>query len=87
MFSLTLSLSGIIKELITMLVAEFRDGDVLTGLNWAGFAVCVSGIIVHTFFKFRKSKSDEKDGNYIKLEENDESPLLQNEEEDVLFSQ
>jgi len=85
--SLTLSLSGIIKELITMLVAEFRDGDVLTGLNWAGFAVCVSGIIVHTFFKFRKSESDEKDGNYIKLEENDESPLLQNEEEDVLFSQ
>ena len=71
-----------------MLVAEFRDGDVLTGLNWAGFAVCVSGITVHTFFKFKKSKSEQSEVEYLKLEENDESPLLQQDgEEDVLFSQ
>ena len=42
-FRLTFSLSGIIKELATMLFA-LKDGDQLVFINWVGFVICVIGI-------------------------------------------
>lgn len=41
------------KELVTMLVAEFSGEQKLTLLNWAGFTVCVSGIALHAALKIR----------------------------------
>lgn len=97
--SLTLSLSGIIKELITMLVAEFVEGDKLTLINWAGFAICVSGIMVHTYSKYKRTSRDSSrtsprgsprdSPQYLQLE-NDNSPLLEmasgDDDDDVIYS-
>ena len=58
--SLTFALSGIIKELVTMTVAQFdtKEDQKLTPLNWIGFGICVSGIACHSFFKLRDQKID-----------------------------
>jgi solute carrier family 35 protein C2 len=53
---LTFSLSGIIKELATMLFA-LKDGDQLVFINWVGFVICVIGIKVHAYFKWRENKA------------------------------
>jgi len=66
--SLTFALSGIVKELVTMLVAEFSGDQKLTLLNWAGFTVCISGIALHAVLKIR-SKSD------VEMEDGDETEL------------
>jgi len=82
---LTLSLSGIIKELITMVVSEmFEDDTTLTLINWVGFAICVMGIIVHTYFKYKKSRNETP--QYLELD--DKSPLLESDENDdnVIFT-
>lgn len=89
--SLTLSLSGIIKELITMLVAEMYEEDTqLTKLNWIGFVVCVSGIVVHTVNKYQKSRNEKSaaPAEYLELDHSDKSPLLESDEndEDVIFA-
>ncbi|MGH0157006.1 UNVERIFIED_CONTAM: hypothetical protein FKN15_040194 [Acipenser sinensis] len=42
--SLTLSISGIFKEVCTLLLAAHLMGDEMSVLNWLGFAVCLSGI-------------------------------------------
>lgn len=53
---LTFSLSGIIKELATMLLAQFKDGDKLELINWIGFIICVIGIKAHAYFKYRENR-------------------------------
>jgi len=53
---LTFSLSGILKELATMLFA-LKDGDQLVFINWVGFIICVIGIKVHAYFKWREIKA------------------------------
>ena len=70
--SLTFALSGIIKELVTMLVSHLSGETELTKYNWLGFLICISGIAFHTVFKFRSksieesvSPSDEGKINYI----------------------
>ena len=68
--SLTFALSGIIKELVTMIVAQLTGEQQLTFLNWTGFAVCVSGIAFHTYFKFHSSaptKLKVKEGTGLKF--------------------
>ncbi|XP_044277229.1 solute carrier family 35 member C2 [Varanus komodoensis] len=49
--SLTLSISGIFKEVCTVLLATHLLGDRLSPLNWLGFAVCLSGISLHVALK------------------------------------
>ncbi|CAG6021052.1 unnamed protein product [Menidia menidia] len=45
--SLTLSISGIFKEVCTLLLAASLMGDKLTAVNWLGFVVCLCGISLH----------------------------------------
>nr|XP_015824243.2 solute carrier family 35 member C2 [Nothobranchius furzeri] len=54
--SLTLSISGIVKEVCTMLLAASL-GDKMTTLNWLGFAVCLCGVSLHVTLKIIYSKS------------------------------
>uniref|UniRef100_A0A3P9N8M6 Solute carrier family 35 member C2 n=1 Tax=Poecilia reticulata TaxID=8081 RepID=A0A3P9N8M6_POERE len=60
--SLTLSISGIFKEVCTLLLAASLMGDRMSKLNWLGFAVCLCGISLHVGLKTYYSKSKyEKD--------------------------
>ncbi|MEQ2272521.1 hypothetical protein XENORESO_018866 [Xenotaenia resolanae] len=54
--SLTLSISGIFKEVCTLLLAAYLMGDRMSKLNWLGFAVCVCGISLHVGLKTYYSK-------------------------------
>uniref|UniRef100_A0A672J3F2 Solute carrier family 35 member C2 n=1 Tax=Salarias fasciatus TaxID=181472 RepID=A0A672J3F2_SALFA len=49
--SLTLSISGIFKEICTLLLAAWLMGDKMSALNWLGFVVCLSGISLHVGLK------------------------------------
>nr|XP_057907330.1 solute carrier family 35 member C2 isoform X2 [Doryrhamphus excisus] len=55
--SLTLSISGIFKEVCTLLLAAWLMGDKMSALNWLGFAVCVCGIALHVVLKTYYSKN------------------------------
>uniref|UniRef100_A0A3Q1B0V9 Solute carrier family 35 member C2 n=1 Tax=Amphiprion ocellaris TaxID=80972 RepID=A0A3Q1B0V9_AMPOC len=55
--SLTLSISGIFKEVCTLLLAASLMGDRMNAVNWLGFAVCLSGISLHVGLKTYYSKS------------------------------
>uniref|UniRef100_A0A3B3WX03 Solute carrier family 35 member C2 n=1 Tax=Poecilia mexicana TaxID=48701 RepID=A0A3B3WX03_9TELE len=55
--SLTLSISGIFKEVCTLLLAASLMGDRMSKLNWLGFAVCLCGISLHVGLKTYYSKS------------------------------
>ncbi|KAM9342887.1 solute carrier family 35 member C2-like isoform 2-T3 [Pholidichthys leucotaenia] len=54
--SLTLSISGIFKEVCTLLLAASVMGDKMNPLNWLGFIVCLSGISLHVGLKAYYSK-------------------------------
>ncbi|XP_055021521.1 solute carrier family 35 member C2 [Boleophthalmus pectinirostris] len=56
--SLTLSISGIFKEVCTLVLASRFMGDQLTLMNWFGFVVCLSGISLHVVLKVHYSKSE-----------------------------
>lgn len=55
--SLTLSISGIFKEVCTLLLAANLMGDKMSALNWLGFVVCLSGISLHVGLKTCYSKN------------------------------
>ncbi|KAF7987659.1 hypothetical protein HCN44_003522 [Aphidius gifuensis] len=59
--SLTLSISGIVKEICTLILAHIYRGDIMTGINFVGLLMCLSGIIVHIIQKiiFTKKKLNE----------------------------
>ncbi|EZA57504.1 hypothetical protein DMN91_009880 [Ooceraea biroi] len=49
--SLTLSISGIFKEICTLALAFAWKGDQMTGLNFVGLLMCLGGIILHVVQK------------------------------------
>ncbi|MFH4976683.1 hypothetical protein AB6A40_003392 [Gnathostoma spinigerum] len=51
----TLNIFGIIKEVVTLLLAHFFNGDHLTSLNLLGLLLCIMGMSLHAFSK-RQSK-------------------------------
>ncbi|XP_069383335.1 solute carrier family 35 member C2 isoform X2 [Paralichthys olivaceus] len=55
--SLTLSISGIFKEVCTLLLAAALMGDKMSSLNWLGFTVCLCGISLHVGLKTYYSKN------------------------------
>lgn len=55
--SLTLSISGIFKEICTLLLAAWLMGDSMSLLNWLGFVVCLCGISLHVGLKFYDPKN------------------------------
>ncbi|XP_045913498.1 solute carrier family 35 member C2-like isoform X3 [Micropterus dolomieu] len=55
--SLTLSISGIFKEVCTLFLAAALMGDKMSMLNWLGFAMCVCGISLHVGLKTYYSKN------------------------------
>uniref|UniRef100_A0A665VWC2 Sugar phosphate transporter domain-containing protein n=1 Tax=Echeneis naucrates TaxID=173247 RepID=A0A665VWC2_ECHNA len=55
--SLTLSISGIFKEVCTLLLAAAVTEDKLSTLNWLGCIVCLCGISLHVGLKTYYSKN------------------------------
>ncbi|EFN88947.1 Solute carrier family 35 member C2 [Harpegnathos saltator] len=49
--SLTLSISGIFKEICILILAFAWKGDQMTGLNFIGLLMCLGGIILHVVQK------------------------------------
>ena len=55
--SLTLSVAGIVKEIVTMVLAVvFQDND-FSAVNWLGLVVCMAGIGLHVLTKARVVES------------------------------
>lgn len=55
--SLTLSISGIFKEVCTLILAAALMGDKMSALKWLGFVVCLCGISLHVGLKTYYSKN------------------------------
>lgn len=80
--SLTLSVSGIFKEVCTLLLAARLMGDRLSAVNWLGFVVCLSGISLHVGLKVHYSKNKVVSVRQLSSRSPElELPLLQSPEE------
>ncbi|VDN99632.1 unnamed protein product [Rodentolepis nana] len=55
--SLTLSIAGIFKEVVTLYLAAILNGDVYSPLNIAGLFICLAGICLRVAVKFFKGES------------------------------
>lgn len=53
---ITLNIFGIIKEVITLLLAHYLNGDKLTGMNMVGLVLCFLGMILHAMSKNQKKQ-------------------------------
>ena len=64
--SLTLSISGIFKELLTMFLAAEINHDHMSLINMAGAALCLTGIMFHVIFKavYTKNRYDVHGSGY-----------------------
>ncbi|XP_067142163.1 solute carrier family 35 member C2-like isoform X2 [Centruroides vittatus] len=58
--SLTLSITGIIKEIFTLYLAIHYNGDSMTTMNYIGLVICVLGIGTHVFLKTLHVSDEEK---------------------------
>lgn len=54
---LTLSVAGTLKELLTVVMSALCLGDVLTGYNMAGLALCLVGMGLYTQIKHSEEVS------------------------------
>ncbi|XP_041655630.1 solute carrier family 35 member C2 [Cheilinus undulatus] len=80
--SLTLSISGIFKEVCTLLLAASVMGDRMSVLNWLGFAVCLCGISLHVGLKTYYSKNKGPSLRQLNTKSPElELPLLRNGDE------
>jgi len=57
--SLTLSIAGIFKELMTLVIATTIGTDEITLINWIGFAICICGIGIHVNNKYQAKMEKE----------------------------
>ncbi|KAL1021206.1 hypothetical protein UPYG_G00010150 [Umbra pygmaea] len=81
--SLTLSISGIFKEVCTLLLATHLMGDRMSWLKWLGFAICVSGISLHVGLKAYYSRIRAHSLRQLTFRNSLElSELLQNEDQE-----
>lgn len=75
---ITLSILGIVKEVITLLLAHYLHGDKLTYLNIVGLLLCISGMVVHSVVKNNRKKLPSRLSPSL-------SPLSKNAQEDRQF--
>ncbi|XP_057680164.1 solute carrier family 35 member C2 isoform X2 [Corythoichthys intestinalis] len=80
--SLTLSISGIFKEICTLVLAALLMGDKMSILNWLGFTVCLCGIALHVGLKIYYSKNKSASLRQLNSKSPElELPLLRNNED------
>nr|XP_034177202.1 solute carrier family 35 member C2-like isoform X1 [Osmia lignaria] len=77
--SLTLSITGIIKEICILILAVEWKGDQISGLNFIGLLMCLGGIIIHSIQKVLSNRN--KKNENLELQVNSSLSLnLKNEE-------
>ncbi|XP_061780620.1 solute carrier family 35 member C2 isoform X1 [Nerophis lumbriciformis] len=82
--SLTLSISGIFKEVCTLLLAAWLMGDKMSALNWLGFVMCVCGIALHVGLKTYYSKNKGSSVRQLSSKNTElQLPLLRQDEDDA----
>ncbi|XP_061908602.1 solute carrier family 35 member C2 isoform X2 [Entelurus aequoreus] len=82
--SLTLSISGIFKEVCTLLLAAWLMGDKMSALNWLGFVMCVCGIALHVGLKTYYSKNKGSSIRQLSSKNTElQLPLLRQDEDDA----
>lgn len=79
--SLTLSISGIFKEIITLSLASVLNDDKLNNINIIGLVMCLFGIIVHISIKAQKEARSQSGS--LNVQSAESSPAKR---EDVLRS-
>ncbi|XP_076385874.1 solute carrier family 35 member C2 isoform X2 [Megachile rotundata] len=77
--SLTLSITGIIKEICILILAVEWKGDQMSGLNFIGLLMCLGGIIIHSIQKILSNRN--KKSENLELQMNSSLSInLKNEE-------
>ena len=81
--SLTLSISGIGKEIVTLFLDSRINGTRMSTLNVLGLCVCLNGIALHVYHKWKSSSStsrlnpdldvDDDNGGYFEGEANEKT--------------
>ncbi|XP_076171108.1 solute carrier family 35 member C2-like [Ptiloglossa arizonensis] len=77
--SLTLSITGIIKEICMLILAIEWTGDQMSGLNFIGLLMCLGGIIIHTIQKILSNRNKKNENLELQLNSSP-SNNLKNEE-------
>lgn len=81
----TLSVAGIFKEVLTILVSTIVYGDELTPLNISGLLVTILGIAVYNYLRFKKMRKNVKQKVNEQAEQQQLSePLVSRMSEDEL---
>ena len=68
--SITFSICGIFKEIVTLTLASTVGGDKLSWINIFGLMICLSGISLHSYLKYKKSQEEK---NATKLQPDEET--------------
>ncbi|XP_022110533.1 solute carrier family 35 member C2-like [Acanthaster planci] len=76
--SLTLSISGILKEICTLYIASEYSNDTMSLLNFFGMLICLFGIALHVILKAIASK-DMSNSRNDALHHGDQEQLLMND--------
>ena len=65
--SLTLSITGIIKEICILILAVEWKGDQMSGLNFIGLLMCLGGITIHTIQKVLSNRNKKTENLELQL--------------------
>ena len=65
--SLTLSITGIIKEICILILAVEWKGDQMSGLNFIGLLMCLGGITIHTIKKILSNRNKKTENLELQL--------------------
>lgn len=74
--SITLSVCGIIKEIVTLTLSTTIGGDRLSNVNILGLIVCLLGIALHVYLKHRRLQKEAS----AEQDKEDKASLLNNEQ-------
>lgn len=87
---MTLSVAGILKEVLTVIVASIVFDDRLTPVNITGLCIAVSGIAAYNWIKYRSlrdndergSKPDNQRGGYQQVSSNSRRDVIWDHNDD-----
>ncbi|XP_053995025.1 solute carrier family 35 member C2 [Hylaeus anthracinus] len=65
--SLTLSITGITKEICILILAVEWKGDQMSGLNFIGLLMCLGGIMIHTVQKILSNRNTKSENMELPL--------------------
>lgn len=74
--SLTLSVSGIIKEVVTLILAIVVTHDELSTINTIGLVICLLGITLHVILKAIRLHEESKSSSHSKKRQKEEELLM-----------